>query len=639
MSQLAPSEYVSTGVGTGTELVSNTGDPYTSTDGYSQGDAASLLSVNGGNLRVTNDDAGAAYATVDGITPVVGKDYVAVVEVAGSSGSNARFICGGYNITTLGTGTHILPFTATTTGAATLSNGSNSANTEYVDWGSLSIKEADHGLGRDGVKAFTTHLANTVSSGVVTEATGPAINSSNSQFVVLDGASGTYVSSPDSAAASVTGDITLIAWVAADDYASGAAQNVVGKWNSTGNNLSYLLQVDSSGNLKLFISANGTSSAQAISDAPSFSNIAGYWVRASWDDSEDLTTFYTSEQPLGTSLSDISWTQLGDTKALARGGIYDGTAPVEVGTNGGGANGPFDGKISRAVVINSTDPTAAPVVDYNANDYEAGVTQEASTGEVWTYNGTAKVFSPFARWGDLPGSSGDYFSTPDSAAADVTGGITLVAYSASDDWTSTNQIFISKWLNAGGQKSYAFRVSADGKLHLFATDDGTTTANHDAASTEAVSFTDGTGHWVRVSFSPTANTLDFYTSDDSPWTPYHDITWTQLGTQAAFSSAIASIYSGSSLVNVGTVDAGVGSPFAGKIMRAAVIASTDPTASPSVDFDARAFTPGVSTAVTSTGETWTANGNTSIESNIPAKWDADGPEGYLSEGARTNSVC
>jgi hypothetical protein len=90
-------------------------------------------------------------------------------------------------------------------------------------------------------------------------------------------------------------------------------------------------------------------------------------------------------------------------------------------------------------------------------------------------------------------------------------------------------------------------------------------------------------------------------------------------------------------VEVGSIDVGTNFVVSGKIARAAVIASTDPTVTPSVDFDARAGTPGVSTFTASTGEVWTANGNTAIEGGHPvALFDEDGPLGIRIEEARTN---
>jgi len=505
---------------------------------------------------------------------------------------------------------------------------------EYVSTGVLSSPY--HGLMVDGVKAFTTHNGNTVSStGVVTEATGPAISSSTSKWVELDGVSGTYVSTPDSAAASVTGDITLIAWVAADDWSD--QQIFVNKWTASGNQRSFQFQSLSSA-LRVLLSSDGASSVNASSTASiPFANKTGGWVRASWSDSADAVNFYTSNQPAGTPLSDISWVQLGDADvALSSSGIYDSTAVVEVGSGNVGTAAIFTGKVSRAVVIASTDPTATPAVDFNANDWEAGKAWESSTGEVWTLQGTANARGPFSRWIELPGSNGDYISTPDSAAASSPStAIFIGAWYAPDDATpAIREGIISKFPNTAGQRSYEFNLEDDGTLRLILSNNGT---DFEAtASTVSAGFTAGVGRFVGVAWS--SNTATYYVSDDPVSTPWHKIAWTQLGdpvtiTMAGIYDSTADLWIGARSGNGAVLN------LSGKIARGSVWNSTslaDPATNLKVDFDARAFTPGVSTATMSTGEVWTLQGNAAVESGIPAPWDADGPYGYLSEGARTN---
>jgi hypothetical protein len=244
------------------------------------------------------------------------------------------------------------------------------------------------------------------------------------------------------------------------------------------------------------------------------------------------------------------------------------------------------------------------------------------------------VFSPFAAWGDFPGSSGDYFSTPDSAAADLSGNATVVMYLALDDWTpSTLHTLLSKWDTT--DRAYALDLSTDGKLNFVASSDGTNTTLNKPC-TIALGFSNGTGHWVRGTIDYTAGTVSYYKSDSSPWTPYNKIAWELIETISHSDTAMAN--SAETLKIGAQLAGGTTNVSSGKVMRAAVIASTDPTVAPSVDFDARTFTPGVTTATASTGEVWTANGNVSIEQNIPAPWDASGPLGYLSEQAGTNLI-
>jgi hypothetical protein len=577
--------------------------------------------------------------------------------------------------------------------------------------------------------------------------------------VELDGSSGTYVSTPDSAAASVTGDITLIAWVAPANGTPATQETIIAKSVATGDQRSYRMALLASGGIIVYLSDDGIDSSNSVSFGSAyFASGQGRWVRVTWNAATDVATLYFSDQPVGTEPSNLSWVQESTAStAFSISGIYDSTAPVEIGALNQGTANPFTGKISRAVVIASTDPTATPVVDFNANDYEAGKTWETQsqvnttnlipttqaefdtfdtgwsvvsdgvfafdgesptkriekTGvltvgkqylaeltvtdysgsnavgfgtdmgvstnarlsangsvrevftatsteidifsglsgavsatltvsiielpDIWTLNGTARAFSPFAAWGDFPGSSGDYFSTPDSAAASVTGDLTVIAWAAADDWTPASQLqIVAKW-EADPLNSYILQVNTDGTLRLLWSSNGTDAVI--VASTVATGFSDSAGHWVRGTLNSdngsSGYTVTFWTSDDSPLTPYNQITWTQLG-DSVTGSGVQSINDNASAVEIGNSSGGTVAPFAGKIARAVVIASTDPTAAPSVDFDARTFTPGVTTATASTGEVWTQNGNCSIEQNIPSPWDASGPLGYLSEQAGTN---
>jgi hypothetical protein len=592
-------------------------------------------------------------------------------------------------------------------------------------------------------------------TGVVTEAQGPAINSSTSQWVELDGASGTYVSSPDSASAP-TDDMAIIAWLAPDDWTPAAAMAYNAKWETTGNQRSWVAQIRTDGKIRLTMSANGTTTAYAESTvATGFSDGTGHWVALTVDNSEDTLNFFTSDQPLGTPLSELNWVQLGEPDvpfSAALGGPYDGTAAFEIGSTASGTANTFTGKIGRNVIIDSTDLTATPVVDFNTNDYEAGKTWEASgqqtefvgtaafdatdatdastpdstytvsgntvTGvvdgvsairyrhngiatvagkrytvtvtesgsvnttfqvgttlggtdilntvassastsvfeftatsatsyitlsvagnfivtfdsiiehaDIWTLNGTARVFSPFAAWGDLPGSSGDYFSTPDSAAASFTGDIDMIVRAALDDWTPATPNILYSHFGGAGQRAFYFAVGSDGSLFVEFSIDGTNTDV--ASSVSATGFSDGTMKYVRFKRDASSGAVSFYAGDSIA-------SLVQLGDTATETSG--NLHNSTSAIEIGSRSSGTIRVLSGKVSRVMVFDQLDGygNAAPVIDFDARTFTPGVTTATASTGEVWTANGNVSIEQNIPSPWDASGPLGYLSEQAGTN---
>jgi len=592
-------------------------------------------------------------------------------------------------------------------------------------------------------------------TGVVTEATGPAINSSTSQWVELDGTSGCYVSTPDNAASSSpssTGELDIRVKFVPNDVAT--TYTLVGKVKNY-TNRSYLFNIIAT-SLQLGVSSDGTVGNQvsANSDAHGFTAGTISYARCTYNATTGEASFYTSQDG-------EAWVQLGSTQALTPTSIVDNDSPVEIGSAFLGTTQVLDGKVMWAEIYDTIGATT-PVVDFNANDYEAGVTwqkvfggevatdgsfdngttswptftgaggtvtasngalnivsdgasanitQEIGAGtykityeitdntsgaleignaddssgtnyadvvtpipstvgthtvyatltrdfiyigrvaacditldnvsiekaDIWTLNGTAKAFSPLAKWGDFPGSSGDYISTPDSAAASVTGDMSTPVYVIADDYSNGVQTLLAKYTVTGNQRGYRFDINGTQQIDFYASTNGTNAPSATSAALSSL-FTDTLGLWLMPVIDVSASTMAVKYSYDSPWTPYNEITWTTFEAGIAFTSSISGgIYDNTAVVEVGSINAGTGNVFAGTIARAAVFNTTDiSNAVPVVDFDARAFTPGVSTAVCPDGATYTVNGNVSIAQNIPSKWDADGPYGYLAEEARTN---
>lgn len=233
----------------------------------------------------------------------------------------------------------------------------------------------------------------------------------------------------------------------------------------------------------------------------------------------------------------------------------------------------------------------------------------------------APINSVTSKFAALPTAVSATFSTPDSAAASITGDIDLRVFLSMDDWTNAaNPPLIYKW---AALPSYRFLVWNDGLLMLDASPDGL--SNNIAFSTVAVDFTDGTAHWVRATRSASSGSVNFYTSSDG-------ITWLQLGS-ANVATTAGGIFDSTSSVMIAN------SNLAGRIYRAQIYNGINGTLA--VDFNPNLSTT-AQTFTAATGEVWTTNGNARIFGNthatygIPAQWDAGGPLGYLAEGARTN---
>ena len=320
-----------------------------------------------------------------------------------------------------------------------LTGATNQNPSEYVSVGVASAPY--HGLGIDGLKCFNTLNGNTVASSVVTEATGAAINSSTSKWASLPGVAGSYFSTPDAAANRITGDIDIRAYVRMDDWTPAAETSIVSKTDGA-NQKSYLLTVESSGSVRFYYSTSGTGAYKGnSSNAPNtFANGTAHWIRATYAVAGTLH-FYTSEDG-------SIWTELGTAPAITAGAIKDGTSEVEMGVGEAHSFGPLSGNIYRAQIYNGIGPTNVTpsgtgtlAVDFNPNDSTTAQTwTSATTGEVWTTNGAAKVFGNThatygipAQW-DASGPKG--LLTEAAATNLVLQDATLTAAAGWADWNT-----------------------------------------------------------------------------------------------------------------------------------------------------------------------------------------------------------
>ena len=238
-------------------------------------------------------------------------------------------------------------------------------------------------------KQFTTYSSSTniTAAGDAVGFVAGGIPASD-KFLLLDGTSGCFASTPDSAALDITGDIDirvearLTNWVPNPNIWAFAA-----KYGDAGNR-SFVFQIIATGELQLVWSSNGTAvenltSTVATGIAASTTN----YVRFTRDSTTGEVIFYTSAN--GTS-----WTTLGLAVAGTAGAIFNSSAPFTLGSRSSGTVGNLNGRIYSAQVYASLDGTDLRA-DFNpARDYPSsrGTTMVSSTtGETYTINGTAMV--------------------------------------------------------------------------------------------------------------------------------------------------------------------------------------------------------------------------------------------------------
>lgn len=210
----------------------------------------------------------------------------------------------------------------------------------------------------------------------------------------------------------------------------------------------------------------------------------------------------------------------------------------------------------------------------------------------------------------LPGATGNYASTPDSAGVSIVGDIDVRAEVTMSDWTPAgDQSFVSK-VTSDPNRTFRFSLQATtGKLVLEWWPTGSAASAVSATSSVAVPFSDGDTGWVRftldVDNGAAGNDTKFYTSTDG-------VTWTQLGTTRT-NAGVTSIADTTALLVVGAGFAdGSSRLMVGRVHYAEVLngiagssaALFDPTAQ-----NVTAIRTPSSWAAAGTGETWTMHGS------------------------------
>jgi len=209
-------------------------------------------------------------------------------------------------------------------------------------------------------------------------------------FLSLPGTAGHYASTPDSVAASITGDIDIRVKVALTDWTPATLSTLAARYVGGGSR-AYLFGVNAAGTLRLITSADGTALIDRSSTASvSAANLDTVFVRVTLDVDNDAVgntaVFYTSTDG-------ESWVQLGDPVVNAgTTSIFDGAMSLEVGSDGSGATDRVNGRIYSAQIYDGIDGTL--VVDFNPHRdavTPTGTITSSTTSEVWTINGASSV--------------------------------------------------------------------------------------------------------------------------------------------------------------------------------------------------------------------------------------------------------
>lgn len=221
----------------------------------------------------------------------------------------------------------------------------------------------------------------------------------------------------------------------------------------------------------------------------------------------------------------------------------------------------------------------------------------------------------------LPGTAGNYASSPDSVLH-PTGDVDIRVCAKADDWTpAVANDLIAKWGVAGGtNRAFLVNISSTGFVNLFFAQDGTTALQR--TSSTAVPFADGATGWIRVTLDVDngagQHVVSFFTSTDG-------LTWAALGTPVT-TSGVVNVFDATTAVMLGT-DGNVARYFAGTIYYAEIRTGID---GPVVaKFDASTVTPSGTQTPATFDTTFRNNGD---QTDTTTTWTVNGT-GWSWEGA------
>lgn len=200
----------------------------------------------------------------------------------------------------------------------------------------------------------------------------------------VNGATGCYISTPDSAGVSVTGDLDVVWYGAPTSWANGTEQIFVAKYNTTSNQRSFRFGLNTTGFIFAVTSNDGSAQISATStSAVSFTAGQAKWVRFTRVNSTGVMTFYTGDDG-------VNWTSAGGSTQSAGLATFDSTALLEIGAYNSGGTAGFVGDVYYAELRNGVAGTV--VASWDATKKAPGAaTYTDLQGNVWTMNGDAYV--------------------------------------------------------------------------------------------------------------------------------------------------------------------------------------------------------------------------------------------------------
>lgn len=179
----------------------------------------------------------------------------------------------------------------------------------------------------------------------------------------------------------------------------------------------------------------------------------------------------------------------------------------------------------------------------------------------------------------LTGASGSNATTPDTAVLDVTGDIDVRVKLRGDVSPATQQCLLAKWTESGNLRAYRLRMDNSRRLRFATSNNGTN--ERESVATADTTLKDNQIGWVRA-------TLDVNDGGGNRVTTFYyrvldDDDWTQIGDPVTVAQT-TTIVATTSVLEIGSTNAGTALRFIGSIYRAQVYDGIDGTLVFDADF-------------------------------------------------------
>ncbi len=212
---------------------------------------------------------------------------------------------------------------------------------------------------------------------------------------------GDKFTTPDAAALDIIGDIDIRFDFDPDTWNAGTEYELMGKWNTTGNQRSWYITGGATGTFTLHWSSTGSNDLTAVSTVNA---ILSPDLRQAWRITLDVNngsggytvTFYYSDSIDGTW---VQYDQIVTTSGTTS--IFASTAQVEVGDLASIAGNVFSGKFYEIRILDGIGGTEVANPDFTAQTVGASSFVDAA-GRTWTKAGTAALRNRQIRfWGEV----------------------------------------------------------------------------------------------------------------------------------------------------------------------------------------------------------------------------------------------